>query len=552
MTSKQPNGKNQWELLRKAILNQFHEKPLRNITEKWVSFLKRDKRMPKNSFVVWNMGSRGSGKTAEVFKIINTILENNNKRIIQFWKATDAVIVSIEKVCPLEFKGRFENISRLRDIKANSILIIDEGLLGANAKEALKKEMRNFIKFLSKSRHYDIIIIINSISYNILLDFRSAVDILIYRRLPRMFIKQHMNKDAYLREYSEQIIRLKEWEGILISNYKRFENTGKISWKYENYCPWFNDNISMYQESTSPDIAFDENKKELDNNKEIVEWIIGQVSDKFIGKRGYANLRMWLYTNHQDKFFDNKSNLKTIYELYVYYYDSGLFVGRKLYRDLETDENKEYNEVMEKIENFVHTTDFSIIESNAIKLYINRHRGSETLDRNVKIFQERLTKTKDQLSKDYKLSTAQVYGVIRRMKGKYIPSVKKYAMGSINYYKGHLFEKVYGRFLKSLHVFDEVIIDGNAGRPDITAFKDDMVIVISCKNVNLSVSILNARGHAAEIKACKTEYRHIDKIYMVVVLYDNSSNNIYHLLYDYNSPINIDVKKSLKKLMSSR
>lgn len=550
MNSKKPKGKNQWELLREALLSQFHEKPLRNITESWVSFLRRDKRLKKNSFVIWNMGSRGSGKTAEVFKIVNTILKDNYKRVVQFWKATDAVIASIEKVCPLELKGRFENISRLRDIKANSILVIDEGLLGANAKEALKKEMRNFIKFLSKSRHYDIIIIINSISYNILLDFRSAVDILIYRRLPRMFIKQHMNKDAYLREYSEQIIRLKEWEGILISNYKRFESIGKVSWKYEDYCPWFNDSISMYQETTSPDIAFDENKKELDNNREIVEWIISKISDQFVGKRGYANLRMWLYTNHQDKFFDNKSNLKTIYELYVYYFDTGLSVGRELYRSEETDDNKQYNDIMKKVEDYIHASNFSLIETNAIKLYVNKAKFKE-IKRNIKIYQDRITKTVSQLSAEHKLTINQIYAIIRRTKGKYVPQALNFATGSVNYYKGHLFEKVYGKFLTSLRIFDEIIVDGASGRPDIVAFKDDMVIVFSCKNVNLSVAKLNATAFLPEIKACRTEYNHHEKVYMVVALYENEMNRVYHYLYDYDSPVNLNVKNTLKKLIAN-
>lgn len=554
MTSDKDNkifgsGKDKWENIRKIILKDYNEQKIRIITKRWVNFLKGDKRLKKNSFIIWNIGNRGSGKTAEFFKIANVILEDNPKRIVQFWKATDSVIKKINDVCPIEYVGRFENITKLRDIKANAILVLDEGLLGANAKEALKKEMRNFVKFLSKSRHYNIIVIVNSVSYNILLDFRSIVDILIYRRLPRFFIKQHMNKDIVLKEYGNKIIRLKDWEGILFSTYKRFEINGKITWKYEDYCPWFNDKISLYQESTSPDVVFDENKKQAEDNKEFVEWVIQQVKDKFIGKRGFQNFKMWLYTDHQDRYTDNEKHLKTIYDLYCYYYDEGIFTGSNVFSELpETEENKEYNTIMKKLDEKALLFDFKVIEDEALKLYQSKNKHRETIKRNIEIYRKRLEKDVEELAKEYSLTQGRIYSILANMRGKYIKPSRNYIIGTVNFYKGHFFEKVYAEFLKKTRIFDDVKLDGAPGKPDIVAFKDEMIFIFSCKNINIDVSSVSATELAPEIKACMVDYKYAEKRYMVVALFENEMNKLFHIAYEYDKPINLNIKRYLKKM----
>jgi hypothetical protein len=230
---------------------------LRDITKIWVNFLKKDKYYKKNSFIKLNIGSRGGGKTAEVFKETNLLL-NNPKRVVQFWKLP-SIIDKIEKYCPENRKDRFESVDKLMDIKQNSIFVIDEGLIGANAKEALKKEMRNLVKFLSKSRHYNSIILINSVSLGVLLQFRNMIDIVSYRRLSRSFLLNNTSKDGILKKYGEDLTMMKDWQSMLVSSYKRFQAIGLVSMKYETYCPWFNDDISMYQGSVSADVVFDEN-----------------------------------------------------------------------------------------------------------------------------------------------------------------------------------------------------------------------------------------------------------------------------------------------------
>ncbi len=75
---------------------------------------------------MWIIGSRGSGKTAEVLKIVSGLLKDNPKRVVQFWQAHRELIENIVKVCPEEFRGRFETIFKLKQIKVNSIFVIDE------------------------------------------------------------------------------------------------------------------------------------------------------------------------------------------------------------------------------------------------------------------------------------------------------------------------------------------------------------------------------------------------------------------------------------------
>lgn len=294
---------------------------LDDISEEYVTFLESDKKRIQNSFIIWVIAGRGWGKTALTFNEINIILKDNPKRFVQFQKSPPQLIENIKEACPEELEDRFESIFKTRDIKENAILVIDEGLLGLNAKEALKKEMRNLGKFLSKSRHPNIIVLINSVNLNILSEFRDMIDIVIYKHCASTFIKNNRGRDPFLEEYSEIITNLKEWDGIVVSNYKWFEKFGTISLKYEDWCPWFNDKISRYQKETSSDVIFDESNRIINNNKKIAKRIINEIGFLYHKRGGFDLFCTWLSDVHPDIYYDNQTQLKKIFNFYKYFLD---------------------------------------------------------------------------------------------------------------------------------------------------------------------------------------------------------------------------------------
>lgn len=541
----------QFKDLRDLYLYDQNDEHLDDISLSWVNFLKKDKRWKKNSYIKWNLGSRGGGKTADVFKETNILLENQ-KRIVQFWKAPIELIQNINKCCPEDRKGRYETIDKLRDIKFNAIFVIDEGIIGANAKEALKKEMRNLIKFLSKTRHYNIIGIINSVSLGILLQFRDTIDIVAYRRLPKIFLKNNSSKDIVLKEYAGEINSLKDWQCLLFSSYKRFDREGLVSMKYEKYCVWFNDNLSMYQQSTNPDVAFDENKILLDKHKKIVHWLIKSVEDKFNGKHGFNNFSMWLYRNFNDIYFDNKSYLRTIFNLYVHYLDESYIVKNS---DIVGD-NSKLAELLYNLKKMIVFYDFSVVQTKAIEkvlLYEKKYKKkAKNLVRNMDIYKNKMFgKKMTVIAKEFDLCESYISDIVLKIEGRLKKNDsmnKKYPLGSINYYKGHILEEEYAKFLTGTNLFDGgVKVLGGIGEPDVIAYKNNEVYVFSLKNINFKThNNLTPDDVKAEILYCQENESANTEMYMLVVVYDNNNNVIHQIEYDYK---NINKKIDLKQLV---
>ncbi len=507
-------GQDKWEMFRKAILESRREETFRNITPQWIEFLKKDKNIKTNSFLLWIIGSRGSGKTAEVLKITNIMLKDNPKRVVQFWQAHQDLIDFINKVCPREYVGRFETIFKLKQIKRNSIFCIDEGLLGANAKEALRTEMKNLVKFLSKSRHYNIIGIINSVSFGILLEFKNVVDMVMYKRLPRSLIRNN-KKDFILKDYPDKILKLKDWENILVSNYKRFDKTGIVSWKYENYCPWFSKNISMYQKNTSPDVDFDETTRLLKVHSSIVKWTIDAVGSDFIGKGGYRNFRMWFYTNHTDVYQDNIKQLKTIHDLYSYTLSIGCNNG-------------------------VNSTVLSIDGWELVD-FIFRYTDNDVLDK-IKVSEIKKSVFKELRDGALQKNLALKYNTTQKTISEWNSEVR----GAFSDKVGELFEKEYRNYLKRLKIYkkDKPIRNGASGRPDILLHKldTDELHVYSCKTINKRPRNILKKYLTQEYDTALREEPNYKKVRLFLTVLVRSENKTYQKELNYRNLTNVLIK----------
>ncbi len=490
-----------------------------NISQKFVNFLKRDKTLRRNSFIIWNLGGRGRGKTALTFIILNLILLNNLRRIVQFFKAPPIMLKMVYKHAPRRYKGRFKIAKDLSQIIVNSILVIDEGLLGLNAKEALRSEMKRISKFLSKSRHPNNIIIVNSVNLNILSEFRDMVDIIVYKHLNYSFINNNRNRDPILVDYMDKIMNLKDTQGLLISNYKRFNYNGIIDLHLKKYCNWFNDEISRYHKFTNPDVERDEKNRERAELLKIAELAIIEKGSRFDQSKGSIDLSGWLDREFPDLFYKHNKHIKRIFSMYV-----NIIKDKK-----ERDRKKRDKE--NKIDSRI-IDDFRISRTETLNKMIKKFPKSKKLERDFGI----RMRIKDG-EKQYKI--AEDLG----LEDSNISKINKKMIIFINNIVGNEFANYYGEKLKKTGRFkvNGVKIDGSSGMYDIRAIDKSnnlfyysiKVREVGDKNKKINPSELNP-----EIRYCKNAVSNPDfnKVIMVFVAYDPLTNRVFEKDFDYLHP----------------
>ena len=502
---------------------------LDDISEEYVTFLESDKKKKKNSFIIWAIAGRDWGKTALTFNEINILLEDNPKRFVQFLKTPLQLIENIKDACPEGLKDRFEVIYKTRDIKKNAILVIDEGLIGLNAKEALKIEMRNLGKFLSKSRHPNIIVLINSVNLNILSEFRDMIDIVIYKHCASTFIKNNRGRDPFLEEYSEIITKLREWEGIVDSYYKWFEKFGMISLQYEDWCPWFNDKISRYQKETSSDVAFDESNRIITNNKKIAKQIINEIGRLYYKKGGFGLFGTWLSDMHPDIYYDNQTQLKKIFNFYKY------FLEEDEQNKIDTKEAIEVLTAFEKqtFDTFKFDT-FKCSEEDIFTL-IRKNKRWRDIERDLTIYQEKgKGKYLQELADKFAIDFTTVSGIAKKVSG------------AVSYYKGKLFEDFVETRLKQSGLFEKVIKEAGKGDADILAYTKDgkELYIYSIKNLKIDRKPYWLTKEELRSELERAVLQILDhKVHLLLLVFDNFNNKVKQFEIDYNNPKNVDISK---------
>lgn len=170
-------------------------------------------------------------------------------------------------------KPYFLKIDRLDQVEFNDILIIDEGIISLNAKEALSKKMRNFDKFLAVARHFRCCLFVLFQRYEVIKSLREMSDMILYKSLPENLIENE-KYDQIIKTHGKKIVSLKRNEGLLVSSHQDFRKTGMVMNKVPE---WYTDQVSM---SYAGDISFvsekDATEKELERAKEMAQWLIDQ------------------------------------------------------------------------------------------------------------------------------------------------------------------------------------------------------------------------------------------------------------------------------------
>lgn len=504
----------------KLINKLNNQNDFKDITIDWVNFLKILKKIDDPSFLMWPMSTRGWGKTAFVFSTLNTIMENDKDRFVQFLKSPEMLIKNIEKYCPDDLKGRFSSINKLREVEDYAILIIDEGLINANASNALFNEMKRLEGFLSSSRHYDVIFMINSTNFKILRTIRGLIDIKIYKHLSPTFFIEYKNEDPILQDYEHIITKLKKPEAIVFSGFEHFEKIGRINFDYEIYCPWYNSTISKNMKDANPDAFYEAYQKTEKEFKKLAKDIIKQVGYGFRGRNGLKFFKVWFKHKYAEISYDYQDNLKDIHDFYLYYLDRGYY---------ERIKKKEKSlELINKID-----TNFKF-EFSPEKIFetIKKEKRWRNKDRDFEIYFERKKGVLlDDLAKQYpELNSPQA-----------ISKIELKVQGAFNYYKGKFFEKLFKTFLDTLD-YEFVDLDGTPGHADIVIYDEKnntlYILTLKCEDVPNNVKTYTPKDIEPELKLayyCHT-FEKYDYVFLILAAFNTNNSRLRLNEYNFNNP----------------
>ncbi len=303
-------------------IEEAHDSIRHNYTVDFIHFLEANNNTPDFSFILLTMGAGGSGKTAVAFMMSHIMLKADPKRHVLLYRVPETLVPDIHESLKAngleEWNTRFKRIEHLREVDVNAILIIDEGVLNANAKEALMKEMVDFEQDLSFSRHKRIVALMNSVDDGVLLGFRKKAHIMIYKQLTKGFV-DNVRNDHFVKTHAYDLTKLAINEAIVYSTYKYFSNKiGKLKLDLKLYCPWYNDKISrnMANETFSAQFSrFTEKDKLATHYAKIAVDFFG----KDLGKpRMQAVMLGWFKHEYPDQYFDLQRVIKDIYQTAMY------------------------------------------------------------------------------------------------------------------------------------------------------------------------------------------------------------------------------------------
>lgn len=176
-------------------------------------------------------------------------------------------------------KNYYERCERLDQVEFNDVIVLDEGIISVNAKEALSKKMRMWDKFLAVVRQKRVILFVLFQRFEVIKSLREMSDMILYKSLPAKLIENEKD-DQIIKNHGDKIKSLKKWEAIIASDHNDFDALGMVT----NKVPyWYTDDVSMSYIGDSNFLSDkEETKKDIDRAEELAQWLIdtGHIIEK--------------------------------------------------------------------------------------------------------------------------------------------------------------------------------------------------------------------------------------------------------------------------------
>lgn len=260
------------------------------------------------------IGQMGGGKTVLLCTLINLLLTfGYEERNVALYQAPKSLLKAIQKAVPDHLKSKFRIIERLHEIQPFDIFAMDEGILTANALEALTKNAQYFIESLIAARQMSVLSLLNTQDDGILRKYRTKAQFKFYKSLTDGYIEETFT-DKFARKHQEILATLDPKYTLFRISHPWFSTkyprirTGYLYLPLRKYCPWFNDEISRYFEGENFDSALRKTRR----IKERAESVIQLLASKFESKITIEVARGFLWDNYPMLLNEFEGHLKYI------------------------------------------------------------------------------------------------------------------------------------------------------------------------------------------------------------------------------------------------
>jgi len=312
-------------------ISRKRRKKFKNITKLFFQFLLDEANNPESVFNCMSLGMRRAGKTAKAMVIIDKLMTDPKRKLCLF-RAPHELYMALNKHSPWGFrdenianamnawfggsgyvkmKNRIYEAASLDKIENDSIVYMDESLVSANAKEALKTDLRELGKSNAYWSHKRIILLMNAQDGGIIKDLRNKSELKIYSRLSMPFLEN--SKDPFIIANRDRLKKLKRERGLIDANLFHFTKRGYIEFDLLKECPWWHTEISMNLKDANTDALMEQTQQKQDQLTPIVETIIKDLGVKQIKKSSLGSIiRGYLIENHLDWYNKFKSSVTEI------------------------------------------------------------------------------------------------------------------------------------------------------------------------------------------------------------------------------------------------
>jgi len=300
-------------------LKQFLRLPqqrYRDVTDEFVEFLRSGAGDPEFGWSAMIMGMVGSGKSALAAIVTSILLESDSRRRCAVYQSP-SLAAAVQAAAPGGVRERFRAVGSLREIQNHDVVWIDEGALSANAKEALRVELRAFGKALRKVRHKRIVVLLLSQDDGVLLEFRKLAQFWFLKRASPALLEL-MRSNALVRAHERRLRTLPRTRALLISNYYSFSHTGLLTLPLKRYCPWWGRAVSQNMAAESFDDEFERAARIRAQVREVAQEAVGEFGKTLLKGKASALLRGWLAAERPEVYHDLRKHVSDILDAAVY------------------------------------------------------------------------------------------------------------------------------------------------------------------------------------------------------------------------------------------
>ena len=304
------------------ILDTNDEIP--NITDEWFVFLDNQPYVRDSTFDIGIISKKRGGKTIFAITTIDRIMLADKKRFLICYK-NERIPEILQNVN--NFKNRVACIHNIIeadkyvDMGYKLIIFIDEGVLTANAKSALKKDMKELGQAFASSSHKDVILIVNAQDDGVIKDLRGKSEITIYKRLTRKYVLG--TSDPMVSQKKELLISLSKLQAYCVSEHFDFDKVGIIEFNAFKYLTWLtpelDEALSKNDALSSFSQPYNKELEELDTVKELAQDYLDDKGIEFClkSKSHVKDLKYFLTQEYSLKYYKQVEHLISKIDIFV-------------------------------------------------------------------------------------------------------------------------------------------------------------------------------------------------------------------------------------------